>query len=112
MTPLPEKVREHRRIVIDAVIILMVVVLMVQMWLLTAALEAYLAGHMDAALPGAAVSAALFEVLEIHKIADASAFLTLLPAGASSRPLANLLVAGATLAAAEASAESDGQQQA
>lgn len=60
MTPLPEKVREHRRIVIDAVIILMVVVLMVQMWLLTAALEAYLAGHMDAALPGAAVSAALF----------------------------------------------------
>ena len=34
--------------------------LIVQMWLLTATLESYLAGHQDAALPGALVSGVLF----------------------------------------------------
>ena len=34
--------------------------LVVQMWLLTAALESYLAGHHETALPAAIVSAVLF----------------------------------------------------
>ncbi len=39
---------------------LLVVLLVVQMWLLTATLETYLAGHREAALPGALISGALF----------------------------------------------------
>jgi hypothetical protein len=39
---------------------LIVVMLMVQVWLLSATLEAYLAGHTEAALPGAIVSGILF----------------------------------------------------
>jgi hypothetical protein len=34
--------------------------LVVQMWLLSATLDAYLAGHSDAALPGAVISGVLF----------------------------------------------------
>ena len=39
---------------------LIAVLLIVQMWLLTATLEAYLAGHHETALPGAIVSGVLF----------------------------------------------------
>ena len=49
-----------RRIAVDAALLLIVVLLIVQMWLLTATLEAYLAGHHEAALPGALASLALF----------------------------------------------------
>jgi hypothetical protein len=45
---------------IDGALALTGTVLVVQMWLLTATLEAYLGGHRDAALPGAIVSAVLF----------------------------------------------------
>lgn len=45
---------------IDGAIALIAVLLIVQMWLLTATLEAFLAGHHDAALPAAIVSAVLF----------------------------------------------------
>jgi len=38
---------------IDGAISLIAVLLIVQMWLLTATLESYLAGHHDAALPAA-----------------------------------------------------------
>lgn len=62
MRPIPERVREGRRTVIDAAIVLIVVVLMTQMWLLTAALESYLAGHLETSLPGMAVSGVLFLV--------------------------------------------------
>jgi len=54
------RVREHRRTVIDAAMIFVVILLVVQMWLLTATLESYLAGHTDVALPGMLVSAVLF----------------------------------------------------
>jgi predicted Co/Zn/Cd cation transporter (cation efflux family) len=37
-----------------------VILLMVQMWLLTAALESFLAGHREAAIPAALISGALF----------------------------------------------------
>jgi hypothetical protein len=39
---------------------LIVLLLVVQMWLLTATLESYLAGHHEAALSGAVISAILF----------------------------------------------------
>jgi hypothetical protein len=45
---------------IDGALALVGVVLVVQMWLLTATLDAYLAGHRDSAVAGAVVSALLF----------------------------------------------------
>ena len=45
---------------IDGAIALIAVLLVVQMWLLTATLESYLAGHHGAALPAAVLSAILF----------------------------------------------------
>jgi len=45
---------------IDGALALIAVLLIVQMWLLTAALETFLAGHPEAALPAAIVSGVLF----------------------------------------------------
>ena len=45
---------------IDGAMVLIVVLLVVQIWLLSATLESYLAGHRDAAVPGAIISAILF----------------------------------------------------
>jgi hypothetical protein len=45
---------------IDGALALIVLVLVVQMWLLTATLEMVLAGHAEAAFPAALVSAVLF----------------------------------------------------
>jgi uncharacterized protein DUF6755 len=39
---------------------LIVVLLIVQIWLLSATLESFLAGHREAAVPGAIISAILF----------------------------------------------------
>jgi predicted Co/Zn/Cd cation transporter (cation efflux family) len=44
---------------IDAAMLLVIVILIVQMWLLTATLESYLAGHTSVALPAALISGAL-----------------------------------------------------
>jgi len=46
--------------VIDGAMVLIIVLLIVQMWLLSATLEAFLAGHREAALPGAIISGLLF----------------------------------------------------
>ena len=48
--------RKGRRTVIDAAIAFIAVLLIVQMWLLTATLENFLAGHTASALPGMLVS--------------------------------------------------------
>ena len=45
---------------IDGAVALIVLLLVVQMWLLTATLETTLAGHLEAALPATLVSALLF----------------------------------------------------
>jgi hypothetical protein len=45
---------------LDGVAALIILLLMVQVWLLSATLDAYLAGHTDAALPGAVCSALIF----------------------------------------------------
>lgn len=51
----------HRRLTaIDGALALLVLLLMVQVWLLSATLEDYLAGHPEAALPGAITSGLLF----------------------------------------------------
>ena len=52
--------RRKRRVAIDAALFFIMILLIAQMWLLTATLEAYLSGHHDAALPGFLISAALF----------------------------------------------------
>jgi len=45
---------------IDGAMALIVILLMTQMWLLWATLEAFLAGHHETAVPGAIVSGLLF----------------------------------------------------
>jgi hypothetical protein len=45
---------------IDGAMVLIVVLLIVQIWLLFATLESYLAGHREAAVPGAIISTVLF----------------------------------------------------
>ena len=50
----------RRLTAIDGALALIIILLIVQIWLLSAALEAYLAGHRDAALPAAIVSGILF----------------------------------------------------
>ena len=45
---------------IDGAMALMVILLMVQIWLLSATLDGYLSGHREVALPGAVVSGILF----------------------------------------------------
>jgi hypothetical protein len=41
---------------IDGAMVLIIVLLVVQIWLLSATLESYLAGHREAAVPGAIIS--------------------------------------------------------
>jgi hypothetical protein len=62
MKGLSSPARRRRRVAIDAAMIMVILVLMVQMWLLTATLESYLAGHHGVALPGFLLSIALFAV--------------------------------------------------
>ena len=58
--PAPSATRRRRGTAMDGAIALIAVLLIVQMWLLTAALENLLAGHAAGALPAAIVSALLF----------------------------------------------------
>lgn len=55
------KIPQQRRglTAIDAIAALIVILLVVQIWLLSATLDAYLAGHTETALPGAIVSGIL-----------------------------------------------------
>ena len=54
-------------VAIDGALALITILLITQMWLLTAALETYLAGHRDTALPSAIVSGLLFLIsLGLH----------------------------------------------
>ncbi len=45
---------------IDGAMALIIILLIVQIWLLSATLESYLAGHREAALPGVIISGILF----------------------------------------------------
>ena len=45
---------------LSALVALIFILLVIQIWLLSATLDAFLAGHAEAALPGAIVSALLF----------------------------------------------------
>jgi len=56
----PPLTRARALTAIDGALALVAVLLVVQMWLVTATLETYLAGHHEAAVPGAIVSALLF----------------------------------------------------
>lgn len=51
---------KRRITALDGVAALLILLLMVQVWLLSATLDAYLAGHRDAALPGAICSGCIF----------------------------------------------------
>lgn len=62
MRPLANPARRRRRVAIDAVMVLVILVLMVQMWLLTASLESYLAGHHRVAMPALLSSLVLFAI--------------------------------------------------
>lgn len=53
-------VRDQFLVAIDGCLALTAILLVVQMWLLTASLEAHLSGHDHSAIPGAIFSALLF----------------------------------------------------
>ena len=59
-TPSPSPVQRRGLTAIDGALALIAILLIVQMWLLTATLETYLAGHNEAAVSGAILSAILF----------------------------------------------------
>jgi uncharacterized integral membrane protein len=46
--------------VIDGAMVMVIILLIIQMWLLTTALEAFLAGHHETALPAAILSGLIF----------------------------------------------------
>ena len=50
----------RRKTALDGVVALVILLLIVQVWVLSATLDAFLAGHRDAVLPGAITSAILF----------------------------------------------------
>ena len=52
MKPNPRLTRRRRRTALDAAMLFVIMLLVVQMWLLTATLESYLAGHVEVVLPG------------------------------------------------------------
>jgi hypothetical protein len=56
---------------IDGAMVLIIVLLIVQIWLLSATLESFLAGHREAAVPGAIISAILFAAcLGLYRFVD------------------------------------------
>jgi hypothetical protein len=59
MEPPRRELHGRRLGAITGALALIAFLLVIQMWLLTATLEAYLAGHVDVALPGAIVSGIL-----------------------------------------------------
>lgn len=52
--------RKQYMVAIDGALALTAILLIVQMWLLTASLEAHLSGHRQSAIPGAIFSGILF----------------------------------------------------
>ncbi len=56
----PSPAQGRGLVAIDGALALIAVLLIVQMWLLSAALEAFLAGHYETALPAAILSGILF----------------------------------------------------
>ena len=50
----------RRTTALDGAAALIILLLIVQVWLLSATLDAYLAGHTDAALPGVVCSGVIF----------------------------------------------------
>lgn len=59
--PQPQRPPQYRGLTaIEGAMALIVILLIVQMWLLTAALEAFLAGHRETALPTALISGVIF----------------------------------------------------
>ena len=58
--PMPKSPNPRATAVLGGVNVFIGILLIVQMWLLTASLESFLAGHSEVALPGAIVSGVLF----------------------------------------------------
>jgi hypothetical protein len=55
-----QAVRARRRVAVGAAMVMVIILLMTQMWLLTATLDSFLAGHYEAPLPAMIVSGVLF----------------------------------------------------
>ena len=77
MNPQSQPTQKHGLTAIDGALALIALLLIVQMWLLTATLESYLAGHHEVVLPAAIISGLLFLLcaglyLFVHRI-DAEA---------------------------------------
>jgi hypothetical protein len=74
----PDVPRTRNLVALDGAISLIAILLIVQMWLLTSSLEAYLAGHTEVAVPAAGLCALLFaacaglyrSIVSIDRLAD------------------------------------------
>jgi hypothetical protein len=65
------RAQRHGLTAIDGAMVLIVILLIVQIWLLSATLESYLAGHREAAVPGAIISGILFAAcLALYRFVD------------------------------------------
>jgi predicted Co/Zn/Cd cation transporter (cation efflux family) len=60
MDPQTQPTQKRGLTAIDGALALIALLLIVQIWLLTATLESYLAGHREVVLPAAIISGALF----------------------------------------------------
>ena len=60
MEPQNRTTHRHGLMAIDGALALIAILLIIQMWLLTATLDSYLAGHTEVVLPAAIVSGVLF----------------------------------------------------
>ena len=56
----PNRPQSRGLTAIDGAMVLIVILLIVQIWLLSATLESFLAGHREVAVPGAIISGVLF----------------------------------------------------
>ncbi len=60
MSPASKPPQNRGLTAIEGAMVLIVILLIVQIWLLSATLESFLAGYRDAAIPGAVISGILF----------------------------------------------------
>jgi hypothetical protein len=60
MSQRPRFIRAQRMTIVNAMLALVVLIVILQLWLLTATMNAYLGGDMDVALPSAIASLVCF----------------------------------------------------
>lgn len=60
MTPAPRVARAQRLTIVNGILLVVVLIVVLQLWLLTATMNAFLGGEMSTVLPAAVVSLGCF----------------------------------------------------